>query len=228
MSGPSTEGAKNRRSMLRMPTNMANKQNGVVPEEDLFSLDDLDESQMVRLKRAFGIFDKDGSGQISSYEMLEVLRCPPGPPRAGLLPRPPTRLACPAQSMCPIDVPPCPVQVLRLLGSNPSKGEFADMLKSIDTNQDGVVDFMEFARVWWKREQQNLEADFDLELELAFKVFDTDGSGMITRDELREKLTTLGEKLTEDEVSELLAEADSDNNGSISFEEFKALPFWRQ
>ena len=33
--------------MLRMPTNMANKQNGVVPEVDHFSLDDLDESQMV-------------------------------------------------------------------------------------------------------------------------------------------------------------------------------------
>jgi Ca2+-binding EF-hand superfamily protein len=28
-------------------------------------------------------------------------------------------------------------------------------------------------------------------------------------------------------VEELLAEADTDNSGTISFEEFKALPFWR-
>jgi|EP00908_Phaeocystis_cordata_P022063 calmodulin len=120
-----------------------------------------------------------------------------------------------------------PGQVLRLLGSNPSKGEMDELLKSIDKNQDGVVDLNEFARVWWKREQQNIEADFEFELELAFQLFDTDDSGFITRDELREKLTTLGEKLTEQEVDELLAEADSDNNGSISLEEFKALPFWR-
>ena len=102
------------------------------------------------------------------------------------------------------------------------------MLEAIDTNHDGCVDFMEFARVWWKREQENIEADFDAEMELAFKVFDTDGSGMITRDELREKLTTLGEKMTDDEVEALLAEADTDGSGSISLEEFKNLPCWRQ
>lgn len=102
------------------------------------------------------------------------------------------------------------------------------MLDAIDTNRDGCVDFMEFARVWWKREQENIEADFDAEMELAFKVFDTDGSGMITRDELREKLTTLGEKMTDEEVEALLAEADTDGSGSISLEEFKNLPCWRQ
>jgi len=117
--------------------------------------------------------------------------------------------------------------VLRLLGTNPTNGELEDIIRGIDLNQDGFIDFLEFARVWWVREQQNIEADFDIELELAFKVFDTDGSGVITRDELRDKLTTLGEKLSEEEVEELLAEADTDNSGTISFEEFKALPFWR-
>jgi len=117
--------------------------------------------------------------------------------------------------------------VLRLLGTNPTNGELEDIIRGIDLNQDGFIDFLEFARVWWVREQQNIEADFDIELELAFKVFDTDGSGVITREELRDKLTTLGEKLTEEEVEELLAEADTDNSGTISFEEFKALPFWR-
>jgi len=95
--------------------------------------------------------------------------------------------------------------VLRLLGTNPTNGELEDIIRGIDLNQDGFIDFLEFARVWWVREQQNIEADFDIELELAFKVFDTDGSGVITREELRDKLTTLGEKLTEEEVEELLA-----------------------
>ena len=117
--------------------------------------------------------------------------------------------------------------VLRLLGNNPTNGELEDIIRAIDLNKDGFIDFDEFARVWWVREQQQLEADFETELELAFKVFDTDGSGVITREELREKLTTLGEKLSEEEVEELLAEADTDKSGTISFEEFKALPFWR-
>jgi len=117
--------------------------------------------------------------------------------------------------------------VLRLLGNNPTNGELEDIIRSIDLNKDGFIDFDEFARVWWVREQQQLEADFEDELQLAFEVFDTDGSGVITREELREKLTTLGEKLSEEEVEELLAEADTDKSGTISFEEFKALPFWR-
>ena len=108
--------------------------------------------------------------------MLEVRRCPPGPPRAALLPRPPSRLACPAQSMCPIDVPPCPVQVLRLLGSNPSKGEFADMLKSIDTNQDGVVSWLTFSE--WNRRNS-------VEDEIWKQVRSTE-------DELRKQLRELG------------------------------------
>ena len=117
--------------------------------------------------------------------------------------------------------------VLRLLGNNPTNGELEDIIRSIDLNKDGFIDFDEFARVWWVREQQQIEADFEDELQLAFGVFDTDGSGFITREELREKLTTLGEKLSEEEVEELLAEADTDKSGTISFEEFKALPFWR-
>ena len=45
-----------------------------------------------------------------------------------------------------------------------------DIIRAIDLNKDGFIDFDEFARVWWVREQQQLEADFETELELAFKV----------------------------------------------------------
>ena len=50
-------------------------------EDPGFSLDLLNESQMLRLKRAFSIFDKDDSGSISSDEMLQV--CAPRPSARG-------------------------------------------------------------------------------------------------------------------------------------------------
>lgn len=119
------------------------------------------------------------------------------------------------------------LQALRLLGASPTNAEFGEMLKAIDSNNDGVVDFREFALVWWKREKERLEADFDTELTMAFKVFDSDNSGSISLTELKEKLTTLGEKMTDDEVQELLTECDKDGSGTISYEEFKNLPCWQ-
>ena len=144
---------KPKKPFLRMPTQQKNViENGV---EDDFSLDLLDEAQMARLKRAFSIFDKDDSGKISHQEMMGVR------PRGARPPPPP--------QYCPPATGPC-LQVLRLLGTNPTNGELEDIIRGIDLNQDGFIDFLEFARVWWVREQQNIEADFDIELELAFKV----------------------------------------------------------
>ena len=39
------------------------------------------------------------------------------------------------------------LQVLRLLGSNPTHAEFENILTAIDSNNDGIVDFREFAHV---------------------------------------------------------------------------------
>ena len=62
---------------MRMPTSMLSKEKEKAEDEEPdFSLDLLDESQMIRLKRAFSIFDKDDSGSISSDEMLQVRAAP--------------------------------------------------------------------------------------------------------------------------------------------------------
>lgn len=52
------------------------------------------------------------------------------------------------------------------------------------------------SQVWYEREKANLEDDFQEELQLAFKIFDADDSGTITAQELRDKLTSLGERMT--------------------------------
>ena len=59
------------------------------------------------------------------------------------------------------------------------------------------------------------ELDTEQELYNAFKVFDKDGSGTISSDELRNVLKSLGEDLTDEEVDEMIKLADRNGDGSI-------------
>lgn len=49
-------------------------------------------------------------------------------------------------------------------------------------------------------------------------MFDKDGNGFISGSELRHVMTTLGEKLTDDEVDEMIREADLDGDGMVNYE----------
>lgn len=47
------------------------------------------------------------------------------------------------------------------------------------------------------------------------QVFDRDGTGTISKDELRQVMKSIGESLTEAEIDEMLHFADSDGSGTI-------------
>jgi len=64
------------------------------------------------------------------------------------------------------------------------------------------------------------ESDHEDEVRQAFKVFDKDGNGFITGDELGLVMKNLGEKLTSEEVKEMMREADTNGDGKIDYEEF--------
>ena len=50
------------------------------------------------------------------------------------------------------------------------------------------------------------------------RVFDKDGNGFISAAELRHVMTNLGEKLTDDEVDDMIKEADLDGDGMVNYE----------
>ena len=72
----------------------------------------------------------------------------------------------------------------------------------------------------WQNWQSNNEYLYPSEEEIreAFRVFDKDGNGFISAAELRHVMTNLGEKLTDEEVDEMIREADIDGDGQVNYE----------
>jgi len=59
----------------------------------------------------------------------------------------------------------------------------------------------------------------------AFKVFDRDGQGYVTSEELRKVLTDLGDAMSYEEINELIYEADPTNQGVVYYENFVSMLF---
>lgn len=60
--------------------------------------------------------------------------------------------------------------------------------------------------------------DSEQEIREAFKVFDKEGSGSISSAYLRHIMTTMGDRLSDDEVDEMIQEADMDGDGDIDYD----------
>jgi len=109
---------------------------------------------------------------------------------------------------------------LQALGCNPTEAEIQALMEEADSKGDlnGRIEYAEFAELI---EAHRKTRDDEKEaLEKAFQAFDKNKDGFISKDELRQALTTLGlAKLSEEEVDELFADADADENSFIDFNE---------
>jgi calcium-binding protein CML len=112
-------------------------------------------------------------------------------------------------------------------------GQFSDQeVKAVfalgDIDQDGSISFLEFAKLTipaaaevlsklWKcfRDLKSIRA--------AFKQFDTDNDGSITREEVMQGFKAAGRKISKEDIEIMFVLADRDGDGAIDFPEFALI-----
>lgn len=107
--------------------------------------------------------------------------------------------------------------VLRALGQNPTEAEIHEMLNEADIDMNGNIEFPEFVSMMAKKIK-----DIDVEEELieAFRVLDKEGNGMVALKDLRNALTKNGDKMTLQEINEIMGDAQVDEDGQFNYEDF--------
>ncbi|KAL6545642.1 anaphase-promoting complex subunit 2 [Orobanche gracilis] len=95
----------------------------------------------------------------------------------------------------------------------PSDYKFAkELLEVCDANQDGRVDYQEFRKYM---------DDKELELYRIFQAIDVEHNGCILPEELWDALVRAGIEMKDDELASFVEHVDKDNNGIITFEEWR-------
>ncbi|BFZ07238.1 hypothetical protein BsWGS_10277 [Bradybaena similaris] len=140
------------------------------------SLNQFSQEQTSSFQEAFGLFDKDGDGYLSSAEVGVIIRS---------------------------------------LGGVVTENELKKLQEQFD-HKNGQVNFADFLSLMATIMNKNDSPD---DLLKAFQVFDSDNKGYITAKELRHLMTNLGEKLTKEDVDEMIKEADVNGTGNINYVE---------
>jgi centrin-1 len=106
---------------------------------------------------------------------------------------------------------------LRSIGFEPTKREILHMISDADPHSDGNISLQGFIHMLTRKRE---EVNPDEEIRRAFRLFCDEGSEGIRVGDLKRVAMELGEVLTDEELRDIVEEADRDGDGVISFEEF--------
>jgi len=106
---------------------------------------------------------------------------------------------------------------MRALGFEPRKDEIKKMLTLVDADKTGEITREQFVDMMASR---LIEKDARDEIAKAFRLFDDDETGKITFQNLKRVAKELGETITDEELRDMIHEADLDGDGQVNEEEF--------
>eukprot|EP01017_Pseudomicrothorax_dubius_P024218 TRINITY_DN2577_c0_g1_i2.p2 TRINITY_DN2577_c0_g1~~TRINITY_DN2577_c0_g1_i2.p2 ORF type:complete len:342 (+),score=75.02 TRINITY_DN2577_c0_g1_i2:576-1601(+) len=104
----------------------------------------------------------------------------------------------------------------KIMNAAQAEEEVTRVLSTVDTNNSGHIDYSEWVTATINRQsllsKQRLEA--------AFKMFDLDGNGYISIEELK---SVFGPNVSSEIWKEIISEVDDNGDGQISLKEFKEM-----
>lgn len=106
---------------------------------------------------------------------------------------------------------------MRALGFEPKKEEIKKMIADVDKEGKGVIEFQDFLDLMTVK---MAERDPREEIMKALRLFDDDNTGKISLKNLKRVARELGETMTDEELQEMIDEADRDGDGEIGEDDF--------
>nr|QGQ62243.1 Troponin C [Demodex folliculorum]QGQ62244.1 Troponin C [Demodex folliculorum]UKO95429.1 troponin c [Demodex canis] len=113
--------------------------------------------------------------------------------------------------------------ILRTLGQTFEESDLQQLIIEIDADGSGQLEFDEFLTLTARFLVEEDAEAMQEELREAFRLYDKEGNGYIKTSDLREILRALDDKLTADELDEMIAEIDTDGSGTVDFDEFMEM-----
>jgi len=108
--------------------------------------------------------------------------------------------------------------VLRALGKNPTEKEIQEFCLQWKNDPESRITFEQFLPIYQNTIKIKPDITSDDFVE-GLSHFDKEGNGFISVAELRHLLTTLGERMSEDEVDQLL-QGQEDSQGNVNISDF--------
>lgn len=107
--------------------------------------------------------------------------------------------------------------IMKSLNQEPTEMELREMISEVDLDGNGEIDFDEFVILMNNR---SMDSDTEEEIILAFRVFDIEGNGFIKSIELKYILSSMTDRLSDEDIDKMIEEADIEGLGFINYESF--------
>lgn len=110
-------------------------------------------------------------------------------------------------------------ELMEAVGNKMTKAQLKRTANSVGVFNDGRIDFPSYLII-----MEDVMKDLDPKNEIlkAYKAFCRD-DGLISTSELRHMLITLQDEMSEEDIDYMIMEADKDQDGLISYQEFEKM-----